>query len=80
MKNKRARQEHLAFALYPTTAQRGGLDFDLLDDTYWWGATDPMWRYALWAAVIYLLAGAEASSVAEAEFLDRVGGVLQLDV
>jgi hypothetical protein len=39
-----------------------------------------MWRYALWAAVIYLLAGAEASSVAEAEFLDRVGGVLQLDV
>jgi hypothetical protein len=80
LKNKRARQEHLAFALYATTARRGGLDLDLLDDTYWWGATDPMWRYALWAAVIFLRAGAEASSVAEAEFLDRVGGVLRLDV
>lgn len=50
---------------------RTGVVPTILDDTYWWNTHD-FWRYAVWAAVIYLRAGAERVGTTTEEFARRV--------
>ena len=49
---------------------RGGLRPDLLSDDGWWQT--PLWRYALYAVVIYSRAAAERLAVPVAEIARRI--------
>jgi hypothetical protein len=72
-------QERVRFALYAATAMRSGLELDLLDDTYWWHG-DSLWRYVLWAAVIYLRGGSELTGRDMTAFVADVAGALSIDL
>ena len=50
---------------------RGGLEPDLLDEVTWWRADD-YWRYALFAAVALIRAGAERRSVTMAQMVEQL--------
>jgi hypothetical protein len=50
---------------------RGGLEPDLLDEVAWWYAHD-CWRYALFAAVVLIRAGAERQSVTIAQMVEQL--------
>ncbi|MCL1693158.1 MAG: hypothetical protein M3096_05705, partial [Actinomycetia bacterium] len=52
---------------------RGGLEPDLLDEVYWWGADD-YWRYALYAAVALIRAGAERRGISTAQMAEQLAG------
>lgn len=47
----------IQFAVLGISSTRGGIEPDLLDETYWWH-TDDFWRYALLAAVAVIRASA----------------------
>ena len=49
---------------------RGGLQPDLLSDAGWWQT--PLWRYAVFAVVIYSRAAAERSTVPVEEIARRI--------
>jgi hypothetical protein len=49
------------YALYAAACIRGGLQPDLVNDAGWWQA--PLWRYAVFALVIYSRAAAERLAV-----------------
>ena len=59
----RGRVEHRnsQYALYAAACVRGGLQPDLLSDAGWWQT--PLWRYAVFAVVIYSRAAAECLAV-----------------
>ena len=46
------------YALLTSASVRAGLEPDLLDEVIWWHADD-CWRYALYAAVALIRAGAD---------------------
>jgi hypothetical protein len=76
-KNQKNRQQRTRFAMYAATAIRSGLTVDLLDDTYWWQG-DPLWRYALWAAVIYIRSCSELAEKDPTEFVEQLAVQLGL--
>ena len=57
-RNQRALQERTTYALNAVAAIRGGLEPDILNDTYWWHSRDIV-EYAVLAAVAYVRACAE---------------------
>jgi len=48
----------IQYAILTSASVRGGLEPDLIDEVTWWRADD-CWRYALYAAVALIRAGAE---------------------
>jgi len=56
----------LQFAVLAAAAQHGGAEVDLLDEVAWWQADD-FWRYAAYAAVIYIRAVAHRAGVPASE-------------
>lgn len=53
----------IQFAVLGISSTRGGIEPDLLDETYWW-QTDDFWRYALLAAIAVIRASADRMDVA----------------
>ena len=68
-------QERLRLALHAPAAMRGGLELDLLSETYWW-QSDDVWHYALVACLLYIEATAERAAVTVPEMCDRLGSRL----
>jgi hypothetical protein len=68
----RGRVEHRnsQYAMYAAACMRGGLQPDLLSDAGWWQT--PLWRYAVFAVVIYSRAAAERLAVPVEEIARRV--------
>jgi hypothetical protein len=50
---------------------RGGLDPDLLDEVIWWNSDD-YWRYALFAVVAVIRAGAQLQGVPVARIVEQL--------
>ena len=69
----------IQYAILTSASVRGGLEPDLLDEAAWWRADD-YWRYALYAAVALIRAGAERQGVTIAQMVeqlaDRIGVTL----
>ena len=61
----------IQYAILTSAAVRGGLEPDLLDEVTWWRADD-YWRYALFAAVALIRAGAERRSVTMAQMVEQL--------
>ena len=61
----------IQYAILTSAAVRGGLEPDLLDEVTWWRADD-YWRYALFAAVALIRAGAERRSVTIAQMAEQL--------
>jgi hypothetical protein len=70
-RNQRALQERTTYAINAVAAIRGGLEPDILDDTYWWHVRDIV-EYAVLAAVAYVRAGAERRGKPVPEFIDEL--------
>ncbi len=68
----RGRVEHRnsQYAIYAAACMRGGLQPNLSSDAGWWQT--PLWRYALYAVVIYSRAAAERLAVPVAESARRI--------
>ncbi|SDZ20947.1 hypothetical protein SAMN05660209_05037 [Geodermatophilus africanus] len=58
------------YALYAAACMRGGLQPDLLSDAGWWQT--PLWRYAVYAVVIYSRAAAERLTAPVEEIARRI--------
>ena len=71
-RNQRALQERTAYALNAVAAIRGGLDLDILNDTYWWHSRDIV-EHAVLAAVAYVRACTERRGQELAAFIDDLG-------
>jgi hypothetical protein len=56
----------LEFAVLAAAALHGGIEADLLDEVTWW-QTDDLWRYAAYAALIYLRIAADRAVVPASE-------------
>ncbi len=61
----------IQYAILTSAAVRGGLEPDLLDEVTWWRADD-YWRYALFAAVALIRAGAERQGVTIAQMVEQL--------
>ena len=61
----------IQYAILTSASVRGGLEPDLLDEVTWWRADD-YWRYALYAAVALIRAGAERQGVTIAQMVERL--------
>jgi hypothetical protein len=61
----------IQYAILTSASVRGGLEPDLLDEVTWWRADD-YWRYALFAAVALIRAGAERQGVTIAQMVERL--------
>jgi hypothetical protein len=61
----------IQYALLTSASVRGGLEPDLLDEVVWWGADD-YWRYALYAAVALIRAGAHKQGVPVARLVEQL--------
>ena len=61
----------IQYAILTSASVRGGLEPDLLDEVAWWHADD-YWRYALFAAVALIWAGAERQSVTIAQMVEQL--------
>ncbi len=61
----------IQYAILTSASVRGGLEPDLLDEVAWWGADD-YWRYALYAAVVLIRAGAERQGVSVARMVEQL--------
>ena len=61
----------IQYAILTSASVRGGLEPDLLDEVTWWRADD-YWRYALFAAVALIRAGAERRSVTIAQMVEQL--------
>ena len=55
----RSENERRHYALRAVAMIHGGVQPDLLDDSYWWGGIDDLWQYALYALVITVRAAAD---------------------
>lgn len=75
-RNQRALQERTTYAINVCAAIRGGLDPDILDDTYWWGTRDIV-EYAVTAAVAYVRACAERTGMPVAAFADQLRSLVE---
>jgi len=61
----------IQYAILTSSSVRGGLEPDLLDEVAWWHADD-YWRYALYAAVALIRAGAERQGVTIAQMAEQL--------
>ena len=61
----------IQYALLTAASLRGGLDPDLLDEVIWWNSDD-YWRYALFAAVAMIRAGAQRQGVPVARIVQEL--------
>jgi len=61
----------IQFALLTGASLRGGLDPDLLDEVIWWNSDD-YWRYALFAVVALIRAGAQRQGVPVARIVEQL--------
>jgi hypothetical protein len=61
----------IQYALLTSASVRAGLEPDLLDEVTWWHADD-YWRYALYAAVALIRAGADRQAMPIAELLEQL--------
>ncbi|MEA2024534.1 MAG: hypothetical protein U9N79_09630 [Actinomycetota bacterium] len=61
----------IQYAILTSASVRGGLEPDLLDEVVWWYADD-YWRYALYAAVALIRAGAERQGIAIAQMVEQL--------
>ncbi|MCL1601056.1 MAG: hypothetical protein M3112_05925 [Actinomycetia bacterium] len=61
----------IQYAILTSASVRGGLEPDLLDEVVWWYADD-YWRYALYAAVALIRAGADRQGVTVAHMVERL--------
>jgi hypothetical protein len=71
----------IQYAILTSASVQGGLEPDLLGEAAWWRADD-YWRYALYAAVALIRAGAERQSVTIAQMVEQLAdraGVYWLD-
>ncbi len=68
-RNQRALQERTTYALNAVAAIRGGLEPDVLEDTYWWRSRDIV-QYAVIAATAYVRACAQRRGQTLQQFVD----------
>jgi hypothetical protein len=61
----------IQYALLTGASLRGGLDPDLLDEVIWWNSDD-YWRYALFAVVAVIRAGAQRQGVPVARIMEQL--------
>jgi hypothetical protein len=61
----------IQYALLTGASLRGGLDPDLLDEVIWWNSDD-YWRYALFAVVALIRAGAQRQGVPVARIVEQL--------
>jgi len=61
----------IQYAVLTSASVRGGLEPDLLDEAAWWRADD-YWRYALYAAVALIRAGAERQGVTIGQMVEQL--------
>ena len=61
----------IQYALLTAASLRGGLDPDLLDEVIWWNSDD-YWRYALFAVVALIRAGAQRQGVPVARVVEQL--------
>jgi hypothetical protein len=61
----------IQFVILGATALRGGIEPDLLSETYWW-QTDDFWWYALAASVATIRACADKAGVPVTDFVQRM--------
>ena len=75
-RNPRALQERTTYALNAVAATRGGLELDILEDTYWWRTRDIV-EYAVIAATAYVRACARRRGQPVPQFIDDLQADLQ---
>ncbi len=61
----------IQYAIFSGASLRGGLEPDLLDEVIWWNSDD-YWRYALFAAVALIRAGAQHQGVPVARIVEQL--------
>jgi hypothetical protein len=76
LRNQRALQERTTYAANIIAAMRGGLEPDILQDTYWWHTTDIV-EYAVIAATAYVRACAQRRQQTVEQFIDDLQAALQ---
>lgn len=74
----RVERRNSQYAVYAAACMRGGLQPDLLSDAGWWQT--PLWRYAVYALVIYSRAAAERLTLPVEEVARRIAARHGLDV
>lgn len=74
-RNQRALQERTTYALNAVAAIRGGLELDVLQDTYWWHTKDIV-EYAVLAATAYIRACAQRRNQPLQQFIDDLQDAL----
>jgi hypothetical protein len=75
-RNQRVLQERTTYALNAIAAIRGGLEPDILEDTYWWQTRDIV-QYAVIAATAYVRACAHRRQQTTPQFVDDLQVKLQ---
>lgn len=70
-RNQRTLQERTSYALNLVAAIRGGLEPDVLEDTYWWDTRDIV-DYAIIAATAYVRACAQRQGQPLAQFITEL--------
>jgi hypothetical protein len=73
------RARKIKFAVLATSAARGGIDPDLLDEIVWW-RTDDFWFYAFAAAAALVRASAARAGLPIAGFIETLAGRLGIDL
>ena len=61
----------IQYAILTAASLRGGLEPDLLDEVIWWNGDD-YWRYALFAVVALIRAGAQRQGVPVARIVEQL--------
>jgi hypothetical protein len=74
-RNQRALQERTTYGLNAVAAIRGGLELDVLQDTYWWNTKDIV-EYAVLAATAYVRACAQRRGQPIQQFVDDLQAIL----
>ena len=74
--NQQPLQERTTYALNAVAATRGGLELDILEDTYWWRTRDIV-EYAVIAATAYVRACARRRGQPVPQFIDDLQADLQ---
>lgn len=69
----------IQFAILGIASTRGGIEPDLLDETYWW-QTDDFWRYALLAAIAVIRASAARMHVSVTELVARIAAEMDINL
>ena len=68
----RSQNERRHYALRAIAMIHGGVQPDLLDDTYWWGDVEDLWVYAFFALTICVRAAADRLEEPVAEVTTRL--------